>query len=131
MNPIQQEIWQTIQAMNKAWTIDNTPEQLNNYFHERMVAISATDRERHEGRAACVAAWTGFTRSAKIHYFKELDPKIEVYGNNQFAVVTYYFDMSFEMHGRTITMQGRDMFAVVKEDGKWWIVADQYSAYPL
>jgi hypothetical protein len=38
--------------------------------------------------------------------------------------------MSFDMAGQTVTMGGRDMFVMVKEDGKWWVVADQFSAYP-
>jgi hypothetical protein len=45
-------------------------------------------------------------------------------------VVTYDFDMSFDMHGQTITMSGRDMLTLVKENDKWWVVADQYSANP-
>lgn len=47
-----------------------------------------------------------------------------------FAIVTYYFDMSFQMNGQTINMKGRDMFSLVKENNKWWIVADQFSQYP-
>lgn len=58
----------------------------------------------------------------------EIDPVIHVYGDS--AVVAYDFDMSFDMNDRTIHMGGRDMFFFVKEEGKWWAVADQYSAYP-
>jgi hypothetical protein len=65
-----------------------------------------------------------------MNYWKEIDPKVQVYGNGKFAVVTYYFDMSFDMVGQTIKMGGRDMFALVNEDGKWWVVADQFSPYP-
>jgi hypothetical protein len=45
-------------------------------------------------------------------------------------VVTYYFDMSFNMGGQTINLGGRDMFVFVKEGEKWLAVADQFSAYP-
>ncbi|MBI4666550.1 MAG: nuclear transport factor 2 family protein [Nitrospinae bacterium] len=127
---IKDEVWATIQYMNRLWTVENRPEELANYFHEKMVAITATDKLRVEGRAACVAGWKGFVEAAKIHYWKEIDPKVEFFGDGIFAIVTYYFDMSFDMGGATINMSGRDMFALVKEDGKWWVVADQFSPMP-
>lgn len=127
---IKSEVWQTVQALNKAWTVDNNPDDLKNFFHKDMVAISATDRNRIEGRDACVASWKTFVNSVKINYWKEIDPKVQLYGDAKFAVVTYYFEMSFDMGGKTIKMGGRDMFTLVKEDGKWSVVADQFSAYP-
>jgi hypothetical protein len=27
-------------------------------------------------------------------------------------------------------MGGRDMLVLVREDGRWWVVADQFSPYP-
>ncbi len=127
---VKEEVWATIQALNRLWTVENKADELAQYFHKNMVAISATDRLRLEGQEACVVAWKKFTQATKIHSWKETDPKIELFGNNTFAVVTYYFDMSFEMGGMTIKMGGRDMFALVNENGRWWVVADQFSAYP-
>ncbi len=124
---IKQEVWQTIRALNDCWTKGN-PELLINYFHKNMVAITPTDRNRLEGQKACVAGWVGFARAATIHYWREIDPQILLFGNT--AVVTYYFDMSFSMGGQTIKLGGRDMFVLVKEEGKWWAVADQFSSYP-
>lgn len=126
-DPVQLEIWATLRALNDAWTQGN-PDDLAQYFHRNMVAITATDRHRINGGAACVAGWKGFTNAARIHHWKEVDPVIHVYGDA--AVVAYDFDMSFDMGGKTIDMGGRDMFFFVKEAGKWWAVADQFSAYP-
>lgn len=125
---IKQEVWQALRDLNDAWTKGN-PEQLNDCFHKDMVAITATDRERLVGRDACFASWNRFAKTAKIHFWKEIDPQIQIYGNT--AVVTYYFDMSFDMGGQTINMGGRDMFVFIKENGKRWAVADQFSPYPL
>lgn len=127
---IKEEVWQTVQALNRAWTKDKNPDELKKYFHKNMVAITASNRNRLEGRDACVAGWNAFSNAAKIHHWKEIDPKVQVYGDGKFAVVTYYFDMSFDMGGQTIKMGGRDMFTLVNEEGKWWVVADQFSAYP-
>ncbi len=127
---IKAEVWQTVQALNRLWTVENRAGELGRYFHEKMVAITPTDRLRVEGREACVAGWKAFSDNAGIHHWKEIDPKIEVFADGNFAVVTYYYDISFDMGGQTIKLGGRDMFALVKEDGRWLAVADQFSPYP-
>jgi len=127
---IEEEVWRIVQALNRAWTGDANADALADYFHENMVAITPTDRERVEGRNACVAGWKAFVEATKIHYWKEIDPKVQLYGDGKFAVATYYWDMSYDMAGQTINMSGRDMFALVNERGKWWVVADQFSPYP-
>jgi ketosteroid isomerase-like protein len=124
---IKQEIWETIRAINDAWTKGN-PDDLANYFHENMVAITPAEHERIVGRDACVAGWKGFAQAAKIHSWKEVSPLIERYGDT--AVVTYYYEMSCDLGGRTRNLAGRDMLVLVKEQGKWWAVADQFSPYP-
>ncbi len=127
-DPIKQEIWTTVRSMNDAWTKGN-PDDLVKFFHRDMVAITATERNRLDGGAACIAGWKAFSNAARIHRWEEVDPIINVY--NDSAVVAYYFDMSFDMNGQTINMAGRDMLFFVKEGGKWWAVADQFSPYPV
>ncbi len=128
-NPIKQEIWDTLLSLNDCWTTpDGNPEDLKDYFHKDIVAITPTDTKRLEGRDACVAGWVGFVKAATIHRWDELEPKIDVFGNA--AVVTYYFDMSFTMGGQRVDLKGRDMFFFVKESGRWWVVADQFSSNP-
>lgn len=130
MNEIEQEVWQVVSDMNRLWAGDGSTEELKNYFHHDMDAITSTDHDRIEGRDACLAAWKAFVDTTQVHYFREIDPKVRIYGDGTSAVVTYYFDMSFDMSGQTIKSSGRDMFVLVKENGKWWIVADQFSPYP-
>jgi hypothetical protein len=126
-DPIKIEIWTIVRAMNDAWTKGN-PDDLAKYFHQDMVAITATDRNRLDGGAACIAGWKAFSNAARIHRWEETDPIINIYGDS--AVVAYYYDMSFDMSGQTINMNGRDMLFFVKENGRWWAVADQFSPYP-
>lgn len=125
--PDQQAIWRTVRAMNDAWTKGN-PDDLVNFFHPNMVAITATDRLRRLGQAECLAGWKSFAKATTIHHWTETEPLIQVYGES--AVVSYYFDMAFTMNGQRIQMGGRDLFFFVREHGRWWAVADQYSAYP-
>jgi hypothetical protein len=88
-DPVKNEVWQALRALNDAWTKGN-PCDLKKHFHTDTVAITATDRERLEGREACFNSWNNFTKAAKIHHWKELEPRIQIYGIT--AVVTYYFD---------------------------------------
>lgn len=121
------QVWETLRNLNDCWT-KGDGKDLVNYFHNDMVAITPTDRNRLEGKDACLAGWVGFASMAKVLSWREIDPQIQLYGNT--AVVTYYFDMAFEMGGQTIKMGGRDMLVFVREGGKWWAVADQFSPYP-
>jgi ketosteroid isomerase-like protein len=113
--------------MNKCWTEGN-PDELNNYFHENMVSITPIDKNRLEGRTACVAGWSAFAKNATIHSWNERDHKIQLFGDT--AIVTCYFDISFSMGGQTMTMSGRDMFALIKEKNRWWVITDQFSPFP-
>lgn len=126
-DPVQREVWATIRALNDAWTKGN-PDDLANYFHRNMVAITSTDRLRRESGVDCIAGWKAFADATTIYHWQEVDPVIHVYGDA--AVVAYYFDISFDMNGQTIHSDGRDMFFMVKEEGRWWVVADQFSSFP-
>jgi ketosteroid isomerase-like protein len=126
-DPVKQQIWATVRAMNDAWT-KGDPDRLRDFFHRDMVAINATDRQRLDGGEACVAGWKGFCKAARICRWEEIDPVIKVFGDS--AVVAYYFDISFEMGGNTLHSSGRDMFFFVREGERWWAVADHFSPYP-
>ncbi len=127
---LKNEVWATVQEFNRLWTVENKADALVRFFHRDMVAISPTSKLRVEGQKACVAAWKQFADTAKIRYWKEIDPKIDIFCNGSVAVVTYYFDMAFDVGGQTVQLGGRDMFTLVKEKGRWWAVADQFSPYP-
>lgn len=127
IDPAEQEIWSTIRAINDAWT-QGHPDDLADYFHPRMVAVTPVDRLRREGAEACIAGWKGFADAARIHRWQEFDPLIRIFGDA--AVVAYYYEIDFEMGGRRIEQAGRDLFSLIRESGRWWVVADQFSAYP-
>ena len=126
-DPVEQEIWATIRALNDTWTRGN-PDALAKFFHPHMIAVTPVDRLRREGAAACIAGWKGFAEAARIHCWREIDPLIRVYGDA--AIVSYYYEIDFEMDGRRQTHGGRDLFFLVRENGRWLSVADQFSPYP-
>ncbi|MDR0701965.1 MAG: nuclear transport factor 2 family protein, partial [Azoarcus sp.] len=113
----------------EAWTKNGGDiERLKAYFHPAMVAITPTDREILEGRNECFESWRRFVQTAEIHHWNENQPSVRLFGDT--AVVTYYFDMSFNSGGNTVNLGGRDMYVLIRENGRWWAVADQFSSYP-
>ena len=121
------EIWETVCAMNDAWTKGNA-DDLIKYFHPDMLAITPNSRTRVEGREACIAGWKSFAENAKIYSWKEIDPLIQIYGDS--AIVSYYYEIVFELSGQMTKSEGRDMFVLIKENNRWQAVADQFSNYP-
>jgi ketosteroid isomerase-like protein len=124
------EVWATVQALNRLWTVDGTPEQLVEYFAPEMVAITPTDRHRREGREACVAGWTEFVHATKIHRWVESNPLVLMMAGDQAAVVAYDYDIDFTMGGRLIQLRGRDLMTLERRQGRWWLLADQFSSAP-
>lgn len=126
-DPVEQEIWATLRTLNDAWT-QGRPDELAAYFHARMVAVTPVDRQRRDGAAACIAGWKGFADAARIDRWQEFDPLIRVYGDA--AVASYYYEIDYTMGGRRVVQGGRDLFFLVRDDGRWQVVADQFSPYP-
>lgn len=126
------KVWQTVEALNRAWTVDRDVEKLRGFFHRDMVAITPMDHDRLHGRDACVASWKRFLDAAHTIRWVEREPEVALFGGGKLAVVTYYYDISFVLTatGREVHESGRDMFILVEEDGRWWVVADQFSRFP-
>ena len=126
-DPAAREVWATVRALNDAWTrADGST--LGEFFHPRMVAIAPGVRRPYVGREACVAAWNAFAASAAIREWRESDLGIQVFGDT--AVVTYEYELSAGMNGRDVVLRGRDMLTLLREAGRWWLIADQFSPLP-
>lgn len=124
------EILATIRDMNRAWTTGWHEEKFRQYIHNDAVAIVPSVPKRLEGREAYVAGWRGFALAATIHSWLESDHEAVLFASGTCSVVTYYFTIDFTLGGVRQTMQGRDMFFLVKEGKTWLVVADQYSPEP-
>lgn len=125
LGPVKSRVWQTVQALNRAWTVEYNPQDLRNYFHPDMLAGTQPDSLLLVGRDSCLARRSDFAERAKILAWQETDPQIKIYGRGRFAVVTYYWKMDYELDNQIMHASGRDTFSLVREHGRWWIVADQ------
>jgi ketosteroid isomerase-like protein len=127
---IRDEVWRTVQAMNRAWTAERDPARLREFFHSDMIAVTATDRQRLLGREAGVGSWARFVEAARVTRWVEVEPQVQVYCGGDAAVVSYDFEIAFEIGGRVVELGGRDTFTLVREDGRWWIAMDHFSPFP-
>ncbi|MFA6225441.1 MAG: nuclear transport factor 2 family protein [Methanoregula sp.] len=125
-----QAIETTIREMNRCLTETWDEVRFREYIHPEAVAIVPTTPGCLEGRDAYVAGWRGFVRAVTIHAWNESDHRIRIHASGSSAVVTYLFTISFSMAGQPVTMKGRDMFFLVRDAGRWLVVADQFSPEP-
>lgn len=124
------DILTTIRDMNRTWTTGWHEKEFRKYIHQDAVAVVPSVPGRLEGRDAYVAGWKGFALATTIHAWEESDHKVELFAGGQCAVATYFFTIDFTLGGVRQTMQGRDMFFLVKEGKMWLVAADQYSPEP-
>jgi ketosteroid isomerase-like protein len=127
VNDVVRAVTDTVTALNDCWT-GGHPADLVRYFHENIVAITPANRLPLVGRDACVEAWTQYTQVAKIAAWRTDDVQVRVHGDT--AIVTYLYELECEVEGRRAKPAGRDMLVMVRENGRWWVVADQFSPYP-
>ncbi len=121
------EAWAFVRQVNDAWTRADGS-KLSEYFHPRMVAVVPNARERLVGGAACVAGWKHFAATVEIREWREIEPRVEVFGAA--AVVTYEYELRGRTGGQEVVLKGRDMLTLAREEDRWWVVADQFSPFP-
>jgi ketosteroid isomerase-like protein len=124
------EVLETIREMNRCWTGVWDGQAFGRFIHPDAVAIAPTTPGRLEGRDAYIAGWRTFADAATVHAWEESGHRVRLFCRGTCAVVTYFFTIRFTMAGQEIAMRGRDMFTLVRQDGRWLVAADQFSPEP-
>ena len=121
------EVWETVKAHNKAWSeLEDINEQLT-YVHNKVVFIKPPFKVIINGIENYKKDYENWMLHAKVNYFHEVDPEIKIYGDGNFAIVTYNIDMAFTYDDEVVDdWKGADMMTLVKENGRWLIVSDMY-----
>ena len=128
---ITDDILAMVREMNRSWTEGWHEEQFRVFIHKDAIAIVPSIHGKLVGQDAYVAGWQGFCEASVIHEWREMDHTVQIYAGGKAAVVTYLFTIKFETGGRKVTMQGRDMFFLVKEGRRWLVASDQFSPEPF
>jgi hypothetical protein len=114
--PQKKEVWETIRAINDAW-LRGRPGDATQYLAEDMVIVQPGFEGRTEGRAACLESFVSFSNNATVHDYKEGTPSVDIFGDT--AVVSYVFDIAYEMGGTVRRESGRDLYICVRQSGRW------------
>ncbi len=113
------EITGVIKNINLSW-VEGHPENLGEYFHENMMIVSPELEVKGKGKEACIKSYVDFINRAKVNGYTLGDPDIYVFGNT--AIVSYKYDIAWEMNGQLFKESGRDLFVLTRADGKWLAV---------
>jgi ketosteroid isomerase-like protein len=121
------EVYDVVRQINAAWTSGRV-ERLGNHFHENIVIVHPDCQGRTTGKAACVKSYEEFISRAIVREYNEGAPTVDLW--NDTAICTYPFDIEYEMNGARLRESGHDVFAFVRENGRWLAVWRMMQAKP-
>jgi len=121
MNPeaTKEQVIDLMKTINRAW-YEGNPGLLYNYFHKNMMIVTQDMKILGNGRDACIMSYMDFTKNTKIHNYKDYNYEVAIWGNT--ALVSYKFDISYEMKRMTYDETGKDIFFFTFEEDKWQAV---------
>jgi len=113
------QIHQIIKKINQSW-LEGHPENLNQFFHDKIMIVSPDFKILGAGKAICVKSYSDFITQAAIKDYQESEPEVHVWANT--ATAFYNFEMAWEMAGKSFKESGWDFFVFTYENGKWLAV---------
>ena len=125
---VAKEVWEVVKSHNKAWSkLEDINTQMK-YVQEDVVFIKPPFKEIFVGKEKYKADYEGWMLHAKVDYFHGINPVIKVYGNGNFALVSYNIEMAFTYDDAVVNdWKGIDFMTLVKEKGRWLITSDMYA----
>jgi ketosteroid isomerase-like protein len=121
MTDPEREVWQVIQAFNRAFA-DNNPDEYFQYIDADITVLTPGNPYRVEGLEAdreefVFGLQQGYSR---VGYFQELQPEIKVFGD--VALSTYYSRGSYGPEGQAKTLYLKETDVLVKRREGWKLV---------
>jgi uncharacterized protein (TIGR02246 family) len=113
---IELSLWQAVVAANEAWR-SGRPEDVASLFHRDVVMESPDGVVLCRGRQAMVASFLAYTRSVATVHFRETDHAVHVVGDT--AIVSYGFEVIYEVEGKRHDEIGRERLVFVFDGGRW------------
>lgn len=108
-----------IRRINQAWLAGRV-DDLAPLVHPDVVMVFPGFVGQVAGREGFLEGFREFCANARIHEFHERDHQISVTG--EVAVVTFRYDMVYELSGQRSRASGRDLWVLAKQAGRWLAV---------
>jgi hypothetical protein len=115
----QQEVWQTLREVNKAWS-QGRLDELRKYFHKDMVIVAPGFQQRVNGRDDCIKTFEEFVGRVTNIAQEEAPLSIDVCGDT--AIVVYEYEVRYNMDGESHSDTGQDMFIFTREGHEWMAI---------
>ena len=107
----------TMRRINQVW-LDGQVDGLAPMVHPEVVMAVPGFAGRTQGREEFLAGFRDFCQNARIYEFRDHDYQVDIAGNT--AVVTFRYDMVYELSGERYNSTGRDLW-VFQNHGSTWI----------
>ena len=122
------EVLNTVKAHNSAWSeLEDLSEQ-EKYIHDDIVFIAPPYKVPVKGKIQYLKDYKSFNEHATVHFFNEVNPKVQFYNNGQTAIVTFEINMSFDFDDiLNPSWKGIDIMTLVHEKDRWLIVSDMFA----
>ena|ERR1700722_370793 len=124
---IELSIWEAVLAGNRAWR-EGRPEDVASLFHRDVVMEAPDGRTLGRGRDAMVQSFVAYTRAVDTLHFRETDHAVHVVGDT--AVVSYGFEVIYEVEGKRHDELGRERLVFVLDGGRWSAVWRMQTSAP-
>ena len=124
---IELSIWEAVLAANRAWR-EGRPEEVASLFHRDVIMEAPDGRLLCRGRDALVQSFVDYTRAVDTLHFRETDHAVHVAGGT--AVVSYGFDVIYEVGGKRHDEAGRERLVFTLDDERWSAVWRMQTSAP-
>ncbi len=124
---IELSIWASVLAANRAWR-EGRPQDVASLFHRDVVVEAPDGRLLSRGREAMVKSFVDYTQAVDTLHFRETDHAIHVAGGT--AVVSYGFEVIYELEGERHDEVGRERLVFTLDDGRWSAVWRMQTSAP-
>ena len=105
-----------MRQINHTW-LHGQVEDLASMLHPEVVMAFPDFTGSQQGREDFLAGFRDFRQNATIHEFREHDYHVDVAGDT--AVVTFRYEMLYELSGKRYRSTGRDLWVFQKQDRAW------------
>ena len=109
-----------VDRINGAWLTGrpgDLRDTLTECFDDAMVIVGPHFHEVARGKDACISTYEDFVAKATLHGCRLSEPRIDVWGDA--AVVTYAWEMTYELDGEVDQNSGQDAFLLTRTPAGW------------
>jgi uncharacterized protein (TIGR02246 family) len=116
---VREAVATAMREMNRAW-LEGNAQDMERLVHPDVVMILPGFAGRVAGREALVNGFRDFSENAAVLQFREDDSQVDVIGGT--AVVSFAYEMTYELSGGRYRATGRDMWVFENRDRSWLAV---------